>query len=43
MQKLNDMAQNKHVIQQQINEREKLREEAYEEYQKEKNQVDAVI
>jgi len=43
LQKLEDLRMNKATIQEQIVEREKLRDEAYQEYLKEKAQVDAVI
>lgn len=41
--KLEDRQQNKRNIQQQIDDNNKLREEAYQEYVKEKAQVDAVV
>ena len=41
--KLEDRQQNKRNIQQQIDDNNKLREEAYQEYVREKGQVDAVV
>ena len=41
--KLEDRQQNKRNIQQQIDDNNKLREEAYQEYIREKGQVDAVV
>ena len=41
--KLDALLQNKKNIQRQIDENDRLREEAYQEYMKEKAQVDAVV
>ena len=41
--KLDALLQNKKNIQRQIDENDRLREEAYQEYMKEKSQVDAVV
>ena len=41
--KLGALLQNKKNIQRQIDENDRLREEAYQEYMKEKSQVDAVV
>ena len=41
--KLDALLQNKKNIQRQIDENDRLREEAYQEYLKEKTQVDAVV